>query len=129
VEAGGDIQCAGRNAKGEPWRIGIRNPFNNQEIVKVLQPGDAGVATSGSYARGAHVYDPVQPEHRLDDVVSLTVIARDIYDADRFATAAFAMGRDGIHFLEATPGLEGYAIDAAGIATMTSGFKELLAPC
>lgn len=129
VEAGGDIQCAGRNANGEPWRIGIRNPFNFDEIVKVLQPGSAGVATSGSYIRGHHIYDPRHPGEPLDAVVSLTVIAGDIYDADRFATAAFAMGRDGIGFVEATAGLEGYAIDHGGIATMTSGFKALLAPC
>ena len=55
------------------------------------------------------------------------MIAADIYDADRFATAAFAMGRDGINFIEATPGLEGYAIDRNGIATMTSGFNRLVA--
>ena len=43
-------------------------------------------------------------------------------EADRFATAAFAMGKDGILFIENLPGFEGYAIDAKGIATMASGF-------
>lgn len=125
VEAGGDVQCAGRNDLGEPWRIGIRNPFDERQIVKALQPGDAGVATSGSYVRGAHIYDPHEPTAELSQIVSLTVISRDICDADRFATAAFAMGRDGIRFIEATPGLEGYAIDRSGTATMTSGFRRL----
>jgi FAD:protein FMN transferase len=127
VEAGGDIQCAGHNAAGGSWRIGIRNPFDSTQIVKTLAPGDAGVATSGNYVRGAHIYDPHRGVSDLDEVVSLTVIAADIYDADRFATAAFAMGRDGINFIEATPGLEGYAIDRNGIATMTSGFNRLVA--
>ena len=34
----------------------------------------------------------------ITDIVSLTVIGPDVLEADRFATAAFAMGRDGILF-------------------------------
>ena len=30
IDPGGDIQVAG-NKDGEPWRIGIRNPFNRKE--------------------------------------------------------------------------------------------------
>jgi thiamine biosynthesis lipoprotein len=45
-----------------------------------------------------------------------------VLEADRFATAAFAMGKAGIAFIEQLPGFEGYTIDAQGIATMTSGF-------
>src|SRR5215467_13130075 len=35
IDAGGDIQVTG-NKNGEPWRIGIRNPFERNEIVKAL---------------------------------------------------------------------------------------------
>jgi thiamine biosynthesis lipoprotein len=128
VEAGGDMQCAGCGPLGEPWRIGIRNPFDMAQSVKTLQPGNAGVATSGTSIRGQHIYDP---HHSADlaEIVSLTVVAPDIYDADRFATAAFAMGCDGIDFIEATHGLEAYAIDRHGLATMTSGFKDYVAKC
>ena len=56
----------------------------------------------------------------------LTVVAGNIYDAARFATAAFALGRGGIGFIEQAPGLEGYAIDGRGVATMTSGFERLV---
>ena len=45
-------------------------------------------------------------------------------DADRYATAAFAMGTTGIEFIEEMDGFEGYQIDATGRATLTSGFKE-----
>jgi FAD:protein FMN transferase len=54
VEAGGDIQAAGKNSTGENGRVGIRNPFNPAEIVKVLSVTDRGVATSGTYVRGQH---------------------------------------------------------------------------
>ncbi len=125
VEVGGDIQTKGVDERGEPWTIGIRNPFKHQEIVKVVRPGGRGVATSGTYVRGQHIYNPHVPGTALTEVVSLTVVGPDIYEADRFATAAFAMGRDGIFFIEQLPGFEGYAIDAHGIATMTTGFTQL----
>ena len=128
IDAGGDIQACGRNAKGEDWRVGIRNPFRAGEIVKVLFPRGAGVATSGTYLRGAHIYNPHAPDAAPDDIVSLTVIGPDILEADRFATAAFAMGKGGIDFIEDTAGLEGYEIDRDGIATMTSGFQRFVAP-
>lgn len=126
VEAGGDIQTSGVNAKNEPWRIGIQNPFKQeQEIIKVVNLRDhEGMATSGTSVRGQHIYNPHSPHESIHDMVSLTVIGPNIYEADRFATAAFAMGKNGIHMIEERPGLEGYMIDAEGVATMTSGFTK-----
>ncbi|TPK98986.1 FAD:protein FMN transferase [Mesorhizobium sp. B2-4-16] len=128
IEAGGDIQSCGRNASGGDWSIGIRNPFNTNEIIKVIYPRGRGVATSGTYARGQHIYNPHGFSDPISDIVSLTVVGSDVLEADRFATAAFAMGRDGISFIEQTPGLEGYVVDVEGRATPTSGFGDLCEP-
>ncbi len=125
IEAGGDIQTRGRNSSGEEWSVGIRNPFNKSEIVKVIYPRGRGVATSGSYERGSHIYNPLAPDDALNEIVSITVIGPDILEADRFATAAFAMGRAGIEFIEGLGGFEAYSIDTNGIATMTNNFVEL----
>jgi thiamine biosynthesis lipoprotein len=124
VDAGGDIQSAGVSGAGHPWRVGVRNPFNACEIVKVVEPRGHGVATSGTYTRGQHIYVPGQPDKRIDDVVSLTVVGPDILEADRFATAAFAMGRAGIGFIERIDGLEGYEVLADRTAIATSGFEK-----
>lgn len=128
VEAGGDIQCHGFNDEGGEWTVGIRNPFSQDEIVKVFQPKGHGVATSGNYIRGDHIYNPHTGQYGSDSIVSLTVIGPDVLEADRYATAAFAMGRDGIYFIERMPGLEGYEIDSSGTARMTNGLKKYL-PC
>lgn len=122
VNAGGDIAMSGENTEGKEWSVGIRNPFNIQEIIKVVYPHGKGIATSGSYIRGDHIYNPHAPEEKIKEIVSSTIIGPDVLEADRFATAAFAMGKKGIEFIEQLPGFEGYAIDAKGIATMTSGF-------
>jgi FAD:protein FMN transferase len=106
--------------------VGIRNPFAPAEVVKVVYPRGQGIATSGSYIRGAHIYNPHAPTEDIRDIVSLTVIGPDVLEADRFATAAFAMGNKGILFIEKLPGFEAYAIDAKGIATLTSGFEAYI---
>jgi thiamine biosynthesis lipoprotein len=124
VDAGGDIQVAGASRHGVAWRVGIRNPFDARQIVKVLAIGDGAVATSGTSIRGQHIYDPYRAGATIDEIVSLTVIGSNILDADRFATAAFAMGRPGIAFIETLPGFEGYLIDVDGRATYTSGFMR-----
>jgi thiamine biosynthesis lipoprotein len=124
VDAGGDIQTLGKSEHGETWRVGICNPFNIREIVKVISVSNCGVATSGTYARGQHIYDPTSGTETLDDVLSITVIGSNIYEADRFATAAFAMGKAGIDFIDSLQDFEGYMIDSNGIATLTSGFKR-----
>jgi thiamine biosynthesis lipoprotein len=124
VDAGGDIQPHGHDGNGEKWAVGIKNPFNASENIKVVYVKEEGVATSGTYIRGLHIYNPRASNQPVDNIVSLTVIGPNIHDADRFATAAFAMGADGIQFIEQLSGYEGYIIDKNKIATMTTGFEK-----
>jgi thiamine biosynthesis lipoprotein len=128
IDAGGDIQSSGKNSSGKDWSVGIRNPFNADEIIKIVYPRGQGVATSGTYVRGQHIYNPLGEGEPIVDIVSLTVIGADVLEADRFATAAFAMGKSGIFFLEQTPGLEGYLVDIDGRGTPTSGFGAFCEP-
>jgi thiamine biosynthesis lipoprotein len=124
IEAGGDIQVNGHNSDNSQWLVGIRNPFNIEEIIKIVRLDGQGMATSGTYIRGQHIYNPHHSDEEIKDIKSLTVIAANVYEADRFATAAFAMGNKGIGFIEQLPGLEGYVVGADGIATFTSGFES-----
>ncbi len=129
IDIGGDIQTSGKDATGKDWSIGIRNPLNvanQEEVVKVIYPRGKGIATSGSYLRGTHIYNPHVPE-KPDAFLSLTVIGPNVYEADRFATAAFAMGQDGVQFIaelgaRGFDGFEAYAIDEQGMALYTPGF-------
>ena len=125
IDIGGDVEARGVNEKGGPWKVGIRDPFSESvRIIKVLNLSERGIATSGSYLRGEHIYNPHMPHEAITDIVSLSVVGRNVYEADRFATSAFAMGKEGILFIEQLDGFEAYSIDRNGIATMTSGFDE-----
>ena len=116
VEAGGDLQVRGSR------RVGIRNPLNRREVVKVLAVTDGAVATSGTYERGEHIYDP-HTGGPATELASMTVVGPDIVTADVFATAAFAMGTRGAEWV-ATQGLECYAIGHDGQATFTPGLRQ-----
>lgn len=124
VEAGGDFEVSGKNSLGQDWQVGIRNPFTRDEIIKVLSISNRGVATSGTYVRGQHIYNPKAVHLPITEIVSMTVIGPDIFTADCFATASFAMGKEGIAFLETFPDYEGYMVDANRRATFTSGFTR-----
>lgn len=125
VEIAGDIETSGNNEKGEKWRVGIRNPFMENEIVKIVSLSDEGIATSGTYRRGNHIHNPISGSP-ANDIASMTVIASDAYNADRFATAAFAMGEKGIGFIESLKGYEGYMITKNKRAYYTSGFEKYM---
>ncbi len=125
IDAGGDIQANGKNKEGKSWRVGIQSPFKHGEIVKVLSlENNEGVATSGTYIRGNHIYNPKRVNEEDSDIVSMTVVGPNVLEADRFATAAFAMREKGIVFIEQMKGLEGYMINNRGVATLTRGISK-----
>jgi len=126
INVGSDIEARGSNENGEKWKIGIRNPFNGKEVVKILRATNRGIATSGNQTRGKHIYDPSDHNAPADEIASITIIGPNIYEADRFATPSFAMGKLGIEFIESLAEFEGYSIDKNGVATMTSGFEKYL---
>lgn len=125
VEIGGDIEARGKNSDGKKWRVGVKNPFNPKEVIKIVKVSNKGVATSGNYLRGEHIYNPIKKE-RANSIASITVIGPNIFEADRFATAAFAMGTSGINFIEKQKNLEGYMVTLDKLATLTSGFGKYL---
>lgn len=126
VEIAGDIQAFGKNEKGERWKVGIQNPFSLKEIIKIVSLSNEGIATSGNYQRGKHILNP-KTKLLANEIAGITVIGPNVYEADRFATAAFAMGEKGIEFIERLKGLEGYMIKNDQIAVLTSGFESYLA--
>lgn len=124
IDAGGDLFCAGRNQDGQPWRVGIRHPRADAEVLHVLRVSDLAVCTSGDYERrpsvathdGHHILDP-RSGHSVETVASATVLAPTAITADALATAAFVLGpvdgiafleRHGVHGLIVTPSIERY---------------------
>lgn len=123
LEVGGDIVVSKPINSSQPWTIGIRNPFEFNQIVKIVALHNGAVATSGSYIKKNHIYNPFNGQI-ITNPISLTVVGQSIIETDVMATAAFAMGPAGINWLENLNGLEAYMIEADKQATMTSYFEE-----
>lgn len=118
VDAGGDIQTRGRPAPDRTWEVGVRHPFDRASVAWVLTGTDFAVATSGTYERGFHVIDPRRGSP-AEELVSVTVVGRDLADADAYATTAMAMGRAALTWLARLPDHESAVIFADG-STFTS---------
>ena len=117
LNAGGDIRTRGRKADGEPWRVGVRHPWEADKLSWVLEVTDGAVATSGVYERGAHVWNPRRgaPARGLR---SVTVAGPHLALADAYATTALAMGVPGLSWLAglAPRGYESAAVTDDGRA-------------
>lgn len=84
VNGGGDVVVWGGS---RPWRVGIRDPFHGDGVSAVVELGQGGVATSGAYERGTHVFDPSTQQGLATRVASVTVVGPDLGLADAYATA------------------------------------------
>jgi thiamine biosynthesis lipoprotein len=126
INASGDVVVRGQPQPGTAWRIGIQHPALPNRLAAVLAAENLAIATSGTYQRGDHIFDP--HTHRPpSDIVAITVIGRDLATADAYATAAHAMGAAGIRWIARAHDYAGFSIHPDGTTTSTPGFDALRA--
>ena len=110
LNVGGDIQTAGRQASGEQWRIGVVDPFDKTAVAAWFDiPDSWAVATSGTAARGAHVWDG-RNGSAVSRAGSFTVIGPHLMWADAFATVCFALGDGAGEWLTRYPDYKGFSV-------------------
>jgi thiamine biosynthesis lipoprotein len=126
LNAGGDLITRGESEPGRPWRIGVRHPELPDRLATVIEARDMAVATSGGYERGDHVIDP-HTGRPASGLLSVTVVGPDLSEADAYATAAFAMGPEGLTWIDSLPGYAGCVITAERRLVWTPGFARFKA--
>lgn len=123
VEIGGEIRTKGINLdSGNPWKIGVENPNfdGSQSVMKAISLTDASMATSGTYRKFkvdedgnkyAHIIDPKTGYSSKNNVLSVSVIAKECMIADAYATALMTMKIDDIKdFVKGHPELKVFVI-------------------
>ncbi|GAX55770.1 FAD:protein FMN transferase [Streptomyces olivochromogenes] len=115
LNAGGDVVAA-----GGPWRVGVRHPERADRLCTVLEITDGAVATSARYERGDHILDG-RTGRPATGLLSITVVAPSLTAADATATAAFAMGAEGVEWAASREGCEVFAVDAERRVLRTAG--------
>lgn len=145
IEVTGEVRAKGRNAKGAPWKIGVKVPnIDSSEVVAAVPLDDRSLTTSGSYhnffetkdkegakKRYHHILDPKTGAPAETDLVSVTVMYSDAVTADGYDTPFLILGEERARqIVERTPGMAALFIhqDAAtGKLTTrtTAGFPAL----
>ena len=99
---------------GEAFTVGIQDPRDVRRIAVAVPCAAGAVATSGTAARGAHLYDPRNGSAASTSWLSISVLGPSLETADVLVTAAFVAGDRWQDVVGLVPGYAGLGIDAAG---------------
>jgi thiamine biosynthesis lipoprotein len=110
LNAGGDVLVV--CPSGEPFVVGIQDPRDPGRVIASVPRTGGAVATSGTAARGAHLYDPRTSRPVDTRWLSVSVTGPSLEYADILATAAFVAGDDWPTLLP--PEYEGLGVLADG---------------
>lgn len=101
INASGDLTVWGHQADGKPWKVGIANPMDKDEMLFWVPVENKSVATSGDYekffesdgVRYAHIINPITG-YPTTGLMSVTVFSSSAELSDALATTVFVMGVD-----------------------------------
>ncbi len=128
VNAGGDMYVLGRK-QGKSWRIGIRHPRREGEILGTIKVENRAIVTSGDYERfffsgGKKYHHIINPKtgYPADECQSVTIVAKEATFADGLATGIFVLGpKEGMALIENLEGVEGVIVNKEGDVSVSSG--------
>lgn len=131
VDAGGDIACTAAPPTGS-WVVTVADPLLNGNDIAVFTLEQAAVATSTRVYRrwrhngraAHHLIDPRTGEPAVTSVVSATVVATRLPDAEIHAKTALILGEvDGLAYLDRQPDISAILVTEDG-RRLHSGSRE-----
>lgn len=102
IELGGEVYVTGYDSQNRPWQIGIENHITESANQPLVLAGmdKVGITTSGSLQKFkkigdryfSHIIDPRTGYPVQNNIVSVTVIAPNVMQADALDNAFMVMG-------------------------------------
>jgi thiamine biosynthesis lipoprotein len=143
VEIGGELRIRGLKPDGTARRIGIEGPALTEggtpQIRHMASIPEGAITTSGNYRKFlqkgtkkiTHLINPKTGYPLANQMISVTVFAKDAITADGYDNALMAMDiKEAIQFVENKAGLEAYFIyhrkDGQVADTLSRGFKKMI---
>ncbi|BBB47165.1 FAD:protein FMN transferase [Pelolinea submarina] len=135
VSAGGDIALTPRSGPAQSWQIGIKDPFNLEAEIARISLREGGVATSGTDHRHweqdgewrTHIIDPRSNAPVESDVLSATVIAPNLMEAEMAAKTCLILGSEqGMQWLRQRSGNAGLFVLQNGIIALSNNMESYL---
>lgn len=141
VEIGGEIRMKGPKPDGSAMRIGIEGPADggSEPMIKhILGINNGAITTSGNYRKFlqkggkkvSHLIDPKTGYPLQNEMISVTVYAKDALTADGYDNALMAMSlKEALAFVR-NKDIEAYFIyrgkDGSIADTLSTGFRKLI---
>jgi thiamine biosynthesis lipoprotein len=134
VDTGGDIAISGTPEGNRYWIIGIENPTDPKEEITQVAITNCGIATSGRNKRKwnrngieyHHLIDPRTNTSTDTDVLSATVIATDVIQAEFGAKMINILGsKQGLSWLASQQHMEALIFLRNENMVRTPGFEKL----
>lgn len=102
-DLGGNVTALGTKPDGSPWKIGIADPNDPDQLAGSLAVADVTVSTSGAYqrffdeggVRYHHLIDPSTGYPAVSDLASVSVIGANGARCDALSTACYVLGSEG----------------------------------
>lgn len=143
VEIGGEIRMKGPRPDGTALRVGIEGPALNEQsepqLRHVISFNEGAVTTSGNYRKYlqaggkkiSHLIDPKTGYPLDNQLISVTIYAKDALTADGYDNAVMAMSvAQALTFVSSKKNMEAYLIyhrkDGTVADTLTAGFKKMI---
>lgn len=133
VDAGGDVACVGAPPTGSPWLVGLADPHQpDMDLAALTLTGEAVATSSLAHRRwqhhgrpAHHLIDPRTGAPAITDLVSVTVIAPRLPDAEIQAKVALILGlRQGLAYLETQPDISALLVATDGRRFTCGSFED-----
>ncbi|MBE7034249.1 MAG: FAD:protein FMN transferase [Ruminococcaceae bacterium] len=126
IDLGGNVVLIGE------YSVGIRSPFNPDEIFATITLKDKSAVTSGAYQRYFeyegkryhHIIDPRTGYPSDSGIASVTVISPSSMQADALSTSIFILGKDAISLCDKFPDTDALIIMENGDVITTENFEK-----
>ncbi|TBU93365.1 FAD:protein FMN transferase [Phytopseudomonas dryadis] len=139
VEATGELKAVGRKPDGQPWRIALEAPRDDQRaIARVIELDGYGISTSGDYrnyfeeqgVRYSHTLDPQTAAPIQHTLAAVTVAAPSTLMADGLSTVLLVLGPEKGYEYAEREGIAAFFVTREGdgfVTRSTATFEQLFA--
>ncbi|MCW2291844.1 thiamine biosynthesis lipoprotein [Pseudomonas sp. BIGb0408] len=139
VEATGELKAVGRKPDGQPWRIALEAPRDDQRTIqRVIELDGYGISTSGDYrnyfeeqgVRYSHTLDPQTAAPIQHTLAAVTVAAPSTLMADGLSTVLLVLGPEKGYAYAEREGIAAFFVTREGdgfVTRSTATFEQLFA--
>ncbi len=134
INLGGNVMTVGGNPNGNPWKIGIQDPFNPRgDFLGIVPIKDRTVVTSGTYERFFeengkkyhHILDTGTGYPTENNLYSVSIITDKSVDGDGLSTTTLLIGlEEGIKLIESIENTDAIFVTSDKQVYVTSGLKK-----